>query len=136
MLIAKLCLIASCLIVFVLGSMHAWLTFASEKFSPRDDELKARLQLISPRISKQTTMWQAGLGFHVSHSLGAILFAAVYGYLAWFGWDFLMQAVFLRVLGLLYLLTMLSLAVKFWFRIPVIGLVLSSLMYVLSQFLN
>ena len=31
---------------------------------------------------------------------------------------------------------MLSLAVKFWFRIPVIGLVLSSLMYVLSQFLN
>lgn len=136
MLIAKLCLIASCLIVFVLGSMHAWLTFASEKFSPRDDELKARLQLVSPRISKQTTMWRAGLGFHVSHSLGAILFAAVYGYLAWFGWDFLMQAVFLRVLGLLYLLTMLSLAVKFWFRIPVIGLVLSSLMYVLSQFLN
>ncbi len=136
MSIAKLCLIASCLIVFVLGSMHAWLTFASEKFSPRDDELKARLQLISPRISKQTTMWRAGLGFHVSHSLGAILFAAVYGYLAWFGWDFLMQAVFLRVLGLLYLLTMLSLAVKFWFRIPVIGLVLSSLMYVLSQFLN
>ncbi|MBI1835559.1 MAG: hypothetical protein HYR92_07420 [Burkholderiales bacterium] len=133
---AKLCLIASCLIVFVLGSMHAWLTFCSEKFSPRDDELKARLQLVSPRISKQTTMWRAGLGFHVSHSLGAILFAAVYGYLAWFGWDFLMQAVFLRVLGLLYLLTMLSLAVKFWFRIPVIGLVLSSLMYVLSQFLN
>ncbi len=136
MLIAKLSLIASCVIVFVLGSMHAWLTFASEKFSPRDDELKARLQLVSPRISKQTTMWRAGLGFHVSHSLGAILFAAVYGYLAWFGWDFLMQAVFLRVLGLLYLLTMLSLAVKFWFRIPVIGLVLSSLMYVLSQFLN
>lgn len=136
MLIAKITLLLSCLIVFVLGGMHAWLTLVSEKFSPRDDVLKARLQEVSPRISKQTTMWRAGLGFHYSHSLGAILFASVYAYLAWFGWDFLMQSVFLRALGLVYLLTMLTLAVKFWFRIPVIGLVFSSGLYVFALALN
>lgn len=135
-MLAQWCLLLVCVIVFALGGLHAWLTIASEKFSPRDDELKARLQVIAPRISKQTTMWRAGLGFHLSHSLGAMLFAAVYGYLAWFGWDFLMEALFLRVLGLVYLLVMLVLAVKYWFRIPVIGLALSSLMYVLSQILN
>lgn len=132
-MLAQWCLLLACGIVFVLGSLHAWLTFASEKFSPRDDDLKARLQVISPRISKQTTMWRAALGFHVSHSVGAMLFALVYGYLAWFGWGFLMQAAFLRVLGLVYLLTMLLLAVKFWFRIPLLGLGLSSVLYVLSQ---
>lgn len=133
---AQWCLLLACVIVFALGSLHAWLTLSSEKFSPRDDALKARLQEVSPRISKQTTMWRAGLGFHYSHSLGAILFAAVYAYLAWFGWDFLMQSVFLRALGLAYLLTMLTLAVKFWFRIPVIGLVFSSGLYVFALGLN
>lgn len=133
---AQWCLLSACVIVFALGSLHAWLTLSSEKFSPRDDALKARLQEVSPRISTQTTMWRAGLGFHYSHSLGAILFAAVYAYLAWFGWDFLMQSVFLRALGLVYLLTMLTLAVKFWFRIPVIGLVFSSGLYVFALALN
>ncbi|MBI3711821.1 MAG: hypothetical protein HY253_02500 [Burkholderiales bacterium] len=132
-MLAQWCLLLCCSVVLTLGSLHAWLTLASEKFSPRDDALKARLQEVAPRISKQTTMWRAGLGFHLSHSLGAILFALVYGYLAWFAWDFLMGALFLRALGLVYLLTMLVLAVKFWFRIPVMGLALSSVLYVLSQ---
>lgn len=136
MIVAKIALLLACLIVFSLGSLHAWLTLVSEKFSPRDDALKARLQAVSPRISRRTTMWRAGLGFHYSHSLGAILFAAVYAYLVWFGWDFLMQSVFLRALGLVYLLTMLTLAVKFWFRIPVIGLVLASVFYVFALALN
>ena len=132
-MLAQWCLLLACVIVFALGSLHAWLTLASEKFSPRDDELKVRLQVVAPRISKQTTMWRAGLGFHISHSLGAMLFAAVYGYLTWLGWDFLIGALFLRVLGLVYLSTMLVLALKYWFRVPVIGLALSSILYVLSQ---
>lgn len=132
-MLAQGMLLFSCLIVFTLGSLHAWLTLKSEKFSPRDDELKARLQQVAPRISKQTTMWRAGQGFHLSHSAGAMLFALVYGYLAWCGWDFFMQAWFLRALGFAYLLLMWVLALKYWFRIPVIGLTVASSLYVLAQ---
>jgi hypothetical protein len=36
----------------------------------------------APVISRETTMWKAWIGFNASHSLGAILFGLVYGYLA------------------------------------------------------
>jgi hypothetical protein len=75
-------MVASAAVIFLLGALHLTYTFSGSKLHPRDAELRARLEQVSPLISRQTTMWKAWIGFNASHSYGALLFGAVYGYLA------------------------------------------------------
>lgn len=63
----------------------------------------AAMKTVSPRVSRHTTMWRAGTGFHASHSLGAMLFGLVYGYLA--------------------------LARLYWFKVPFRGILLAACLY-------
>ena len=81
------------------GLAHIYLTSFTRAFAARDAALEEKLKSVSPRISGQTTMWSAGVGFHVSHALGVIFFGLVYGYLAPAERDFLIRAPFLGVLG-------------------------------------
>ncbi len=67
----------SAAIVLVLGSLHLAFTFSGRRFDPRDADLLARMKEVSPFITRQTTIWRAGQGFHASHSFGAMLFATV-----------------------------------------------------------
>ena len=84
----------------VLGLVHLVYTFRTDKFEPRDENLGLRLREISPVLTSETTMWKAWVGFNASHSLGALLFAAVFGYLSMFELDFLLSSPFLVALSL------------------------------------
>ena len=119
----------SAAIVLVLGTLHLALTFRGGRFDPRDAELLARMKEVSPSITRQTTIWRAGQGFHASHSLGAMLFGLVYLYLAFEPTHFLLGSRFLLGLGLLYLLAMVVLARRFWFSIPFRGVSLACMAY-------
>ncbi len=123
---------ASASVIGLLGLAHLFYTFHGQKFDPRDAALAAALQKVSPVISRQTTMARAATGFHVSHSLGALLFALVYGYLALFQSPLLQQSVFLRVLGLGVLLGYLVLAQRYWFRVPLLGIGVATALYALG----
>ncbi len=127
---------ASAAVVGVQGALHLWLTFRGASFAPRDAELEARMKAVSPRITRQTTLWRAGLGFHASHSLGAMLFALVYAQLVWVEPAPLWQLPLLQALGLVYLLAMGVLARLFWFRVPQQGLLLALLFYVSALWLH
>jgi hypothetical protein len=131
-MLAQSLIAASAVIILLLGTVHLVYTFTSNKFSPRDQELEARLKLISPIISKETTMWKAWVGFNASHSLGAILFGAVYGYLAIFHYSFLLQSSFLAILGVILLVGYLVLAKLYWFSVPFRGIAFASVLYVLG----
>jgi hypothetical protein len=48
-------IIASATIILALGVAHLFYTVASRKFHPRDTDLEARLKVISPVISRETT---------------------------------------------------------------------------------
>ena len=120
---------ASAAVIFVLGVMHLVLTFHGPKFDPRDAELKARMMVVSPVITRQTTMWRAWIGFNASHSYGAILFGAVWAYLALAHPVFLFQSVFLLALGLIVLLGYVVLARVYWFSIPFRGIGLATVLY-------
>jgi hypothetical protein len=65
--IASVLVAASAAIILLLGAMHLLYTFRSNKFHPRDPALLLRLQQDSPVISRQTTMWNAWVGFNASH---------------------------------------------------------------------
>jgi len=95
---------ASAAVIFALGALHLWYTFRGNKLHPRDPELCARLEQAPLVLTRQTTMWKAWVGFNASHSFGALLFGAIYGYLALVHSAFLLQSRFLLSLGLLALL--------------------------------
>jgi hypothetical protein len=97
-------LAASAAIILLLGLAHLLFTFYGPKLVPRDPELQARMREVSPVISRETSMWRAWVGFNASHSLGAILFGAIYGYLSLIHSAFLFQSTFLLSLGLLLLI--------------------------------
>jgi len=119
----------SAAIVFSLGFGHLLLTFFSRAFSPRDAALEARLKTVSPLLTRRTTMWRSQIGFHASHSMGAMLFGAVYGYLAIVHDSFLFQSYFLVALGALVLLSYLLLARLYWFIVPLSGIALATASY-------
>jgi hypothetical protein len=127
--IAPLLIAASAGIVFVLGVLHLVFTYRGERFFPRDASLLPRMQAVSPKITRQTSIWNAGIGFHASHSLGAMLFGLVYGYLATAGRSFLFDSPFLLGLGLMYQLAMAVLAKRQWFTVPFRGIGLAAVLY-------
>jgi hypothetical protein len=87
------------------------------------------MELVSPEISRHTTMWQAWVGFNASHAFGALFFALVYGYLALFEAPFLFRTPFLLGIGLLLLLGYAWLGVKYWFRVPLTGILIALVLY-------
>jgi len=120
---------ASAAVVAFLGAVHLYYTLATDKFSPRDCGLKQRLQAVSPILTSRTTMWKAWVGFNISHSLGALLFGAVYGYLALFRWPVLVGSPFLLATGALVLGAYLVLGKVYWFSAPFRGIALALLLY-------
>jgi hypothetical protein len=120
----------SALIIFLLGALHLLYTFRGKKLYPRDTHLERQMDLVSPVISSQTTMWRAWIGFNASHSFGAILFGLVYGYLALAQPDVLFQSLYLILVGLSLLLGYIFLAKAYWFSIPLVGISLATGLYV------
>ncbi|WP_426197324.1 LIC_13387 family protein [Pseudomonas sp. NFXW11] len=126
-------IIASAAILLLLGSLHLFYTFASDKFQPRDPALAERMRQVSPIITRQTSLWRAWVGFNASHSLGAMLFGLVYGYLAWRHPALLQQARGLLVIGLGFLAGMWLLALRYWFRIPLLGISIALLLFAVAS---
>ena len=122
----------SAAIIFALGALHLLITFHGPKLLPRDRELKSRMEAVSPVITSETTMWRAWVGFNASHSYGALLFGAVYGYLALAHGAFLFQSVFLLLLGLALLGGYVFLGVRYWFSVPFRGILSATGLYVLA----
>jgi len=120
----------SAMIVGGLGLAHLVLTFRGPKLLPRDPSVKAAMEGCSPVITRQTTYWRCWIGFNASHSMGAILFGAVYGYLAIAHPAFLFQSGFLQVLGFVTILAYVVLAKAYWFITPLAGMSLSLVLYI------
>lgn len=128
-MLPSILVLASALIVLTLGLLHLVLTFSGPKFNARDRELQARMEVVSPVLTTQTTMWKAWIGFNASHSFGAILFGAVFGYLALVHSALLFHSVYLASVGGLLLLGYVFLGAKYWFSVPFRGVCLASLCY-------
>jgi len=130
--VAPLLIAASAVVTLLLGLVHLLYTFHGSKLLPRDPELLTRMQQVSPVITRQTTMWKAWIGFNASHGFGLVMFGAVYGYLAMDHSDFLFHSFFLLFLGLIFLLGYVFLAKQYFFRIPLLGVILATSLYVVA----
>lgn len=125
----SLLIAAAAIVVLSLGSMHLLLTYRGRVFHPRSQALMDAMKADWPRISKETSMWNAGIGFHASHSLGAMFFGVIYVYLALEESGLLFRSGFLQGLGMLVLCAYLVLARLHWFKVPLRGIALAALLY-------
>lgn len=116
-------------IIFLLGLLHLIYTFFGPKLTPRDAQLQEHMKHVSPVISKETTMWKCWIGFNASHSLCAILFGLIYGYLAIWHADFLFASGILLLLGASLLISFVVLGRFYWFSIPFRGILIATLCY-------
>jgi hypothetical protein len=127
--IASYLLTGSAALPLLLGLLHLLYTFHGPKLLPRDTELHERMMSVSPVITRETTMWNAWVGFNASHSFGAILFGLLYGYLGLLHPEFLFQSAFLLAVGFVFLCGYTFLGVRYWFRVPLRAIVLSLILY-------
>ena len=132
-MIASLLTVASALVILLLGVLHLVYTFTGTKLTPRDDDVRTAMESVSPGISSETTLWKAWVGFNASHSLGAILFGLVYGYLALAHPGLLFESVFLASVGFAMLISLFVLGKRYWFSIPFTGIAVSLICYAAAQ---
>ena len=129
-MIEQILLIAGATIFGVLGSVHLLYTFYSNKFDARDEAVTTGMKNTSPVLTKETTMWKAWVGFNASHSLGALLVTAFYVPLAVTNMQVIRESIWFSILPVLIGLSYLFLAKKYWFRIPFIGILISTLCFI------
>jgi hypothetical protein len=120
----QLLLIGGSIFAFM-GGGHALLSvadvFRPTQFTPMDDAVRLAMKSTGVRLSRgRANLWDAWLGFNISHGIGVFLFGAA---AVWLGLNLergdvaRWMLVVLSSIGLIYFL----LSVRFWFFAPAIG---------------
>jgi hypothetical protein len=135
-LAAKILMVLSAGIVFLLGVAHLAYTFWGSNLTPRDPALQISMSQVAPVITNETTMWRCWVGFNASHSMGLILFGLVFGFLGLAHSQLLFQSPFLLVVGLAVLVGFVLLSKAYFFSAPLTGVSISLACYVASVVLS
>lgn len=131
----QILIVVGAVIFGVLGSVHLIYTFFTNKFDAYDASVTTAMKSTSPILTKETTVWQAWIGFNASHSLGAILVAAVYIPLALNHINVIQQSVWFAALPVIVGLSYMALAKVYWFKIPFVGVTISTFCFIVSAIL-
>lgn len=125
-------MIASAGIILALGVAHLVFTFFSNKLEPRDSSLRTAMDNGRIRITSESKLWKAWIGFNASHSVGILFFGFIYGYLAVAHPELLFSSLPLQAAGFVVLLTYVILAKAYWFKSPLYGASAALLCYCVS----
>lgn len=131
-MLSKMLMAASAAIVLILGCIHLVYTFWGPALLPRDPGLQIAMSQVHLGITTETTVWRAWIGFNASHSMGAMLFGLVFGYLALTQPRVLFGSPFLLAVGFLMLAGFFLLAKAYWFSVPFAGISVAAICYIAS----
>jgi len=121
-------------IFVIMGVVHGLLAavdvFRPTQFTPKDDAVRLAMKSTNVRfLSARANVWEAWLGFNISHGLGMLVFGAA---VIWLGlnlehFEVTSAALLLPVvIGLIYLL----LSVRFWFYAPAVSFAIATACFV------
>jgi len=136
MIIAKYLWEIGSIIIVILGSIHLYYTFFTNKFSSRNERMMGEMKSSSPIITKETSMWKAWMGFNASHSSGAIFIGVINSYLAFQYFRVLQSDNFFFLFNILTIGFYVWLAKKYWFKIPFTGLLMTFICFIVSYILT
>lgn len=120
-MVAQVLMIIGATLFGLLGAAHLIYTFFTNVFDSRDAATTEAMKCTSPVLSRDMTMWSAWVGFNASHSVGILLFAAVYLLLAARHMSLLRQSPELVWLPVLGVGSYVVIALRYWFIKPLIG---------------
>lgn len=126
--------LAAGFIYLVLGAAHWRYTFFSSRFDPYDDALKERMKQATLLITRETSLWKAWIGFNASHSTGAMFFGVVL-LIAASSWSGPGLAL-LGIIAIFHSAYYTWLARVYWFRIPLAGTALATLLLLLAAIIQ
>lgn len=124
----------------VLGIVHVLATpltpDESKGLSPRDRAYRQSMTEQTVLLTRRTNLWLVWVGFNLSHSLGVVLFGVVVLLVgrspAAFGSNGPVFVPLAIVVSGVYL----AIGLRYWFRTPVIGIIISSVCFVLAGVLG
>ncbi|MGX5172504.1 LIC_13387 family protein [Aliikangiella sp. IMCC44653] len=126
----KFLIIVGASIFGVLGIVHLLFTFFTNKFHAFNNHVTESMKGTSPVLTKETTMWDAWVGFNASHSLGAISIAAIYIPLAVFNMEVISENIYYSIFVTIISIAYLGLAYKYWFRVPFFGFAIATVCFI------
>lgn len=124
------------LVILILGTIHLYYTFYSNKFSPRKTGVEEEMKSTSPILTSKTTMWKAWVGFNASHSIGAMFIGFINIYIAIRYFDVIQNDIFFFLFNIIAIAFYVWLAKRYWFKIPFSGVVITLICYLLSFILT
>lgn len=133
--LAQMLIISGSLILGLLGLIHLIYTLSTDRFHARDPAVTAAMQQTAPRITDQTTVWQAWVGFNVSHSVGVMLLALVFVPLALNHMPLLADSLWFSSLPVVMAAAYVLMAHQYWFHVPQLGASLALACYVAAWLL-
>ena len=131
-MVANTLMTASAGIVLILGMIHLVYTFRGPQLTPRDAALQAAMSQVSPVLTRETTIWKMWVSFNATHSMGAILFGLIYGYLAIAHGELLFKSPYLLAVGFAMVGGFVILGKIYWFSVPFRGACVSLACYLAS----
>jgi hypothetical protein len=131
-MIAKILMTLSAGIPLVLGAFHLRYTFSGPKLLPRDPAVQLAMAQTQLRLTRQTTVWRAWIGFNATHSMALLLFGVFFAYLALAQGALLFGSAFLLALGFVVLAAFLVLSRVYFFTLPFKAIAVSLACYVAS----
>ena len=120
------------LILVVLGTVHLILTFCTNKFQPKDAAVAKAMKLTNPILSDSLTMWSGWQGFNASHSAGIIFIGLINLYLMTKHVKLLQSDYTFYLLNIFTVGFYIFLAYKYWFNIPLYGLLITLFCFITS----
>jgi hypothetical protein len=124
------------LVFVVLGSAHALASmvdvFRPFLFTPVDEEVKRVMMDSTILITDRTSLWDAWLGFNISHGYGVFFFGLITFLSARHNFDYVLSFKPLLPLTIFMPLGYLIMALFFWFYLPALGCTLGLICFVLS----
>jgi len=115
--------------------MHLIYTFFTNKFLARDGETTQKMKETSPILTKETTVWNAWIGFNASHSAGAIFIGLINILLVTQHFEVYQNSFNILLLDICAAIFYLFLAKRYWFKIPLIGILIATNCFIISLLL-
>ena len=134
-MLAKYLWEAGSVIITVLGGLHLYYTFFSDKLSSHNTEMVEAMKTSYPILTKEMTMWNAWISFNATHSTGAIFVGIINFYMALRYFDLFLNDHFFFLINLVTVAFYFWLAKNYWFKTILTGVVLVFMCYLISYIL-
>jgi len=118
----RVLLFTGALIFCILGAYHGVLTLrdlsAPRAFTPTDENVRRAMQESRLALSQSINLWDAWLGFNLSHSLGLLLFGGGLITIACLHFPIFVRNPSIQVAAVVVAAVYFVLSARFWFWVP------------------